>query len=303
MINVNMLRRVLGIFIGLIIVSGTLFASSDYKIIKNLSLPQSQTYEGSILSWSGKIAVQGEFKGSIIMIGGKFELGGKIEEDVICVGSAVDIQNSALIKGDLYVIGGSLTRNPKSNVSGEYFNSQMDFRKIQGAILPILADTQTISFMKLIRLFLWLIIGLIVLALAPRKIIQAEEILSTHPLKVFIVGSFSFISILFLLLTFIFLSIFIIGIPLLFLLVLFYCAVYIFGRTILFYYIGHHTSRFLKLKQISSAIFILLGVVFYLILQFIPYVGPIVLFGLSLLEIGIGIGFIFRRKFKLEPEF
>ncbi|MCP5049766.1 MAG: hypothetical protein GY940_21540, partial [bacterium] len=122
----------------------------------------------------------------------------------------------------------------------------------------------------------------------------------THLFKVGAIGIISLLSFLCLLFIFIILCFIIIGIPLLFILVIAYFITYIFGRTVMFYFIGTKVADRLKWKNISPAFFIVIGVVIYGILKFVPYVGPILLIIMNICEIGIGIGFFFRKKLKFE---
>jgi hypothetical protein len=279
---------------------GFLFSGSDYKMVKNFNLSPGSAYTGSILSWGGTINIDGSLKGSVILFGGGCVLSGQVEEDVICLDSKVDIRESAVIKGDLFVIGGTVSRDPHSIVNGESFISQLDLKKLEAAVLPLFSDSQTIAFIKAVMIILWLIIALIVFAVIPGKVIHAGEMLEKNLLKTGTIGILSLISFLFLLLMFVVLSFFIIGIPLFFLLLFAYFIVYIFGRTVIFYFVGIKLSGLLKLKRVTPAFFIVFGALFYVLLKFLPYVGPVALFILNLFELGIGIVFIFKKKLRLE---
>jgi hypothetical protein len=274
--------------------------SSNFKMVKHLSVPTGESYPDSVMSWGGTVDIGGTSKGSIILLGGQLELDGVVEEDIICVSSNIRMGKKAFIKGDLFVIGGKLNRHPQSIVKGEYFNFKFDLKKIESTLLPLFSDAKSVTFIKVIKIILWFIITLLVFALVPKKINLAREIFETNILRVGILGILSFLTIIFLLFAFFMMSLIIIGIPLLLLLVLFYVVIYIFGRTVLFYFIGIKLAKILKLKNVPPAIFIVLGVAVYSILKFIPFAGPLILILMNLLEIGISMGFIFRKKLKLE---
>jgi hypothetical protein len=294
------MKRIVTFVVGLLVISGVLFSDSNYKMLKNLSVPADQSYAGSVISWGGTLDIDGNLKGSIILIGGCLELDGQVEEDVICVAATIDIRQTAFIKGDLYVIGGSLNRHPKSTVKGEYFNVKFDLKKIESTLIPILSGSQTIGFIKTIKIILWFIIALIVFAVVPGKIIEAKEIFDKHITKTLAIGILSLITFLFLLFMFIILSFVIIGLPFLFALVLLYFVVCLFGRTVMFYFIGTTVSRRLHLKRITPALFIVMGTVFYALLKFLPVLGPVLLIIMSIFEVGIGVGFLLKKKLRLE---
>jgi hypothetical protein len=280
--------------------AGSFCFAANFKMVKNLSVPTQDSYPDSVMSWGGTVDIDGTLKGSIILFGGRLELDGVVEEDVICVSSNIRMGEHALIKGDMFVIGGKLDRYPKSTVNGEYFYFKFDLKKIESILIPLFSDSKSITFFKVMKIILWFIITLLVFALVPKKINQAQEIFETNILKMGALGILSFLTFVFLLIAFFIMSLIIIGIPLLLLLVLLYFVVNIFGRTVIFYFIGIKSSKLLKLKNVPPALFIVLGVVVYAILKFIPFVGPLILILMNLVEVGISIGFFFRKKLKLQ---
>jgi hypothetical protein len=279
---------------------GSFCYASNFKMVKNLSVSMQDSYPDSVMSWGGTVDIDGTLKGSIILFGGRLELDGVVEEDVICVSSSIRMGEQALIKGDLFVIGGKLDRHPKSTVNGEYFHFKFDLKKIESTLIPLFSDSKSVTFFKVIKIILWFIITLLVFAVVPKKINHAREIFETNILKVGALGILSFLTFIFLLIAFFIMSLIIIGIPLLLLLVLLYFVANIFGRTVIFYFIGIKSSKLLKLKNVPPALFIVLGVAVYSILKFIPFVGPLILILMNLFEVGIGVGFFFRKKLKLQ---
>lgn len=273
--------------------------ASNFKMIKNLSIAMQDSYPDSVMSWGGTIDIDGTLNGSIILFGGRLELDGIVEEDVICVSSSIRMGEHAIIKGDLFVIGGKLDRHPKSTINKEFFHFKFNLKKIESALIPLFSDYKSVTFFKVAKIILWLIITLLVFALVPKKIDHAREIFETNILKMGALGILSFLIFIFLLIAFFIMSLIIIGIPLLFLLVLIYFVANIFGRTVIFYFIGIKSSELVKLKNVPPALFIVLGVVVYSILKFIPFVGPIILILMNLVEVGVSVGFFFRKKLKL----
>lgn len=275
--------------------------ADNFKMVKNLSVSAPDSYPDSVMSWGGTIDIDGTLKGSIILFGGRLELDGTVEEDIICVSSSIRLGEQALIKGDLFVIGGKLDRHPQSTVNKDFFHLKFDLKKIESALIPLFSDSQSATFFKVIIIIFWLIVTLLVFALVPQKINLAREIFETNILKVGAFGILSILTIIFLFIAFFIMSLIIIGIPLLFLLVLLYFVANIFGRAVIFYFIGIKLSKLLKLKNVPPALFIVLGVAVYSILKFIPFVGPLILILMNLVVLGISVGFFFRKKLKLQP--
>jgi hypothetical protein len=292
--------------IGVIILAGVLLPDTNFKMVKNLSVDAGASYPNSILSLGGtvEVAAGGKISGSVILIGGNLNLEGEILEDVICVAATIRLGDRAHIKGDFFVISGELTPPDKitveKKVDGEYLNFKFNLKKIESTLIPIFSDSQSLALFKVIKIVFWLIVTLIVLAVVPRKINYAEEMFERHILKISATGIISLFTFVFLLFVFIILCFVIIGIPLLFILVIAYFITYIFGRTVMFYFIGIKLSRRLKLKNITPALFILIGAALYAALKFLPFAGPIILIVMNVCEIGIGVGYFFRKRLKLE---
>lgn len=277
-------------------ISLNLHPGSDLKQKKKLTVPEETVYPDSIISLGGEIDVNGVVEKSIVMIGGRLNLDGEVKEDVICFGSDVLVGKNAWIKGELLVIGGNLDRDTLSRVNGEFFYFRFDLKKIESTLIPIISDSKTITFLRILKIIFWLILTLVVLAIFPQKINQALEIFDRNVLKTGMIGLLTFFAFLFLLIVFIVLTFLIIGIPLLLALIMSYFLILIFGRTVMFLYIGGKISNTFRATGISPSILLLIGVVFYSLLKFLPYAGPLLLAIMNIIEIGIGVTFILRKR-------
>jgi cytoskeletal protein CcmA (bactofilin family) len=274
--------------------------SSDFKVKKDLILQENEVFDDNIISIRGNIDIKGKVNKSIIIIGGKLRLFGHVEEDLICISSDVKIYKNAFIKGDLFVIGGKLEKDPEMRLQGEYSYFKFNLKKIETTLLPIISDSQSMTFFKAAKIILWLILALIIFAIIPKKINHAEEIFEKNMLRIGITGILSILAFILLFLIFIILSFVIIGIPLLFILILFYFVLIMFGRTVLLYFIGIKILKTVNIKNVTPALFIFVGISFYLMLKFLPVFGPILLIIFNMFEIGIGMSFLFRKKIPLK---
>ncbi len=279
---------------------GLLFSAADYKIEKNLTVPAGETYPHSVISWKGTLEIKGRVEKSALLIGGTLKLDGVVEEDVICIASNVKIGKNAVIKRDLFVIGGIMEREDGAVVNGEFFYFKFDLKKIENTVIPILSDAHTISFFKGIKIIVWFIITLIVFAFMPGKVDKAQELFDDRILKTGTIGLLAFFGFIFLFFISIILSFVVIGIPLLVLLLIAYFVTFIVGRTILFYYIGVKFSNFFRYYHVPPVVYIMEGVIFYALLKFLPMVGPIFIIALNIFEVGIGVSFLLGKRFKLR---
>jgi hypothetical protein len=294
------MKKVLFYISLLLVISSLLFSSTDYNLEKKLTVKTDQTYPNNIISLGGEIEINGKLEGSIILIGGHLKLLGEVQKDVICIAADVDIQKTGLVKGELMVIGGKLSRHTESKVMGELLYFRFDLKKIENTLMPILSDARTIPFIKAVRIIIWFIITLVVFALIPQKITLAEKIFSRNILKVGLAGLLAIFSFIFLLFVAIVLFFIIIGVPLLLLLIVAYLTVFIFGRTVIFYFLGVAISKAFKIRNVAPAVFILIGVILYAVINFLPVLGPFLSILLNILEIGIGVAFFLRKKIAFQ---
>lgn len=288
------------LFIEILIVTGLLFPASDFKMEKDVTLPENETCSHSIVSLKGKLDIKGSVNESVLLVGGSLSLDGVVAEDVICIASRVTIGKNAVIKRDLFIIGGALEKDPGAKVEGEFFYFKFDLKRIENTIIPILSDSRTISFFKAVNIILWFIIALIVFVVVPQRINSAEEIFESHLLKIGVIGLLALFCFIFLLFISIILSFVIIGIPLFIALILFCFITYVFGRTVMFYFLGIKLTHLVKLKTLPPAIFLLVGVILYALLKFLPILGPVLLVALNIFEFGIGIGYFFRKRLGVD---
>jgi hypothetical protein len=220
-----------------------------------------------------------------------------VSGDVICIGARVEIAATALVGRDLIVIGGRLDKAEQSRVNGEVYNirTSQDLKKIAGSLLPLLPESGDMSFFKVVKLFFWLVLSLLTLAIFPVQVSRAAAMLPEAPWRHLGRGLLALLLFVLLLFAFLLLSFILIGIPLLIMLMAAYFLVLIFGRAAVFYYIGERAVSWLRLKA-NPVLYIFLGVAAYAVFKFIPYLGGVMLVVLDLLAAGVGVGFFLRRR-------
>jgi uncharacterized membrane protein len=68
----------------------------------------------------------------------------------------------------------------------------------------------------------------------------------------------------------------------------------------MFYFLGIKLTHLVKLKTLPPAIFLLVGVILYALLKFLPILGPVLLVVLNIFEFGIGVGYFFRKRLGVD---
>ena len=291
-----MIKRILITVIVLLLTITYVFADQGEKTIKVYK----ENVESNLMSFGKDIVVNGNVSKSLIKIGGSLKLNGRVSKDVVCISSNVELGENFFIEGDLIVIGGSLSGKNENNIKGDIHNINFSFKKIDTSLTSIVLNSKTVFLLKTLFLILSLIISLILFGIIPLKVKKAEELLGDNMLRIGSLGILSILVFVILFLLSIILSFVYIGIPILLILLLILICLFVFGRAIMYYSIGQKIINKFNISVFSPAVFILLGVIVYFILNYIPVAGFIILKVLAVFELGISIGFILRRKLNLK---
>jgi hypothetical protein len=264
---------------------------------KEITVAAGETRAEAINAFRARLAVSGRVVESVFLLGGSLRLDGEVTGDVICIAADVEIAGTALIGRDLIVIGGSLNRAEGSRIAGRVYDvrSHQDMKQVAVSVLPFLPETGGMTFFKVIKIFFWLILALLALAVFPAQVAQASAMLSRQPWRHLGRGAAALLLFLLLLLAFLLLSFVLIGIPLLIVLMAAYFLLLIFGRAAVYHFIGERACAALRLRA-NPAFFIVLGVAAYTLLKFIPGAGVILLVILDLFAVGVGVEFILRKR-------
>lgn len=289
-----MIKRITILSIFLLLISVYGFSDQIEEKVYN------KTIENNFISLGKNIIINGNVEKSLIKIGGSLKLNGNVKKDVVCISSKVEIGADCIIDGDLIVIGGSLEGKNENNVKGDIHNINFSFKKIDTSLTSIVFNSKTINLLKTLFLIISLIISLIIFGIIPVKVKKAEELLCDNFLRIGSLGILSVLSFAIFFLISVVLSFMYIGIPILLILLIILICILIFGRTVIYYSIGQKIITKLNLSIFSPAIYILTGVFIYLILNYIPVAGFVILKILTVFELGIGVGFIFRKKLNLK---
>lgn len=264
---------------------------------RQIAVAAGETRSTPINALRAQVDIRGRLDESVFLLGGRLRLEGQVSGDVICIGAKVEIAPQAEIGRDLIVIGGSLRRDPAGRVGGRVYDvrSRRDMRQVAASVLPFLPESGGMTFFKIVKIFFWLLLALLTLAVFPAQVAQASALLARGPLRHLLRGFLAQLALLALLFLFLLLSFVLIGIPLLVVLMAAFFLLMIFGRTALFHFLGGQAAGALKLPA-SPVLFIVLGVAIYTLLKFVPYAGAAALFVLDLLAIGVATGFFIRRR-------
>jgi len=283
---------VLFLFFGLIPLQG-----QGFVFKKDIVVEEGETQD-NVISWGGEIRIEGTVTDSVINFGGTIIIEGEVEKTVVGFGSDIILKSTARIQGDVLSLGGTLDKDPGAIIEGDtvYFSTSDEVSKFlkEGfvgvfgfSLLPLLI------IFRLITLVIWFILAIILVAIFPKQISFASNQIRTSFWPIFGTGILSIIIFTGLIIFSVFLCFILIGIPILLALAAIGIVIKIFGRVVIFYFLGDWIFKAFRGKQASGLLAVILGLLLFGLLGFIPVIGALFSFVLSI----IGWGVVIRTKF------
>lgn len=256
--------------------------------------------QDNVVGLGGEILIKGKVTENVMAFGGTIIVEGEVQGSVVGFGAEILLRSTAEIDGDVVSLGGTIEKEFGSVIDGD--TVQFDFESTAGIkdffkeglggvfgmkIVPLLL------IIKLFTLFIWFILAILLTAVFPRQISFASLQIRTQFWPVFGTGILSIIIFTGLVIFSAFLSLILIGIPILVALVFLGIVIKIFGRVILFHLFGESLSKAFGSKNPSVIGAVILGFVLVSFIGFIPIFGSLFYFVLSIL----GWGAVIRSKF------
>jgi hypothetical protein len=273
-------------------------AAQGITMQRDVTVAAGETQD-NIVILGGRAQVDGTIRQSVVAFGGTVTVSGEVGDSVVGFGSRIILKESAVVKGDVVALGGTLQKEPGCTIRGDtvYFQSaelgEKLFRNgLLGGIFafPLLP---IILAIKLAVVFVWLILALVGAALFPKQIAFASGELRKSFWPVFGIGLIAHIIFAGLVIFAALLSIILIGIPVLLALIVAAFIIKIFGRLVLFYFFGDSLRQAFGSRSASAVGAVLLGLLVVTLIDFLPFIGLLFSVVLNLLGWGIAL----RTKF------
>jgi len=294
-----MKNKVTWVFILFFLVSGSLSlqCQQSFTLKKDIYVAKDEV-QNNIVAFGGEVLIEGKIKDSVIAFGGKITIAGEVEKLVLGFGTNITLKSTAVVKGDVASLGGSLEKEPGCRVDGDtiYFKTSEDVKDfINQGLKGIFSLSLFPLFLifKLISFSIWLLLSVLMAVLFPRQISSASNQIRKSFLSVFAVGFVAIIIFTGLVLFSSLLCLILIGIPLLLALILLAVIIKIFGRVTIFYFFGESLMAAFGKSKPSAIAATLLGLVLVSLITFIPILGFLISFFLSI----IGWGAVLKTKF------
>lgn len=268
------------------------------------------TVNGNVSTVSGDIAVLGDVNGDVSAIAGTITVLGNVNGKASTVSG--DLRVAGKVTGSTSVVGGKIETAPGGQLlssSNSTFDGQFNFHPATfngdfhfngGGPGSIIHDFWLSPFMLLLRsgmLIVWVALSSAMAALFQPAILRAQADLRKSPARSAALGFLWMILFWVLLAMSLFLSLMLIGIPLVILLVAFDIGLSVFGMTLVFSVTGDWLARRLNHPNVSIYAAVFVGACFLGLLRVVPIVGTIVWFAAGL----FGVGCTLATRFGAPP--
>jgi hypothetical protein len=255
--------------------------------------------QDEVVILGGSAVIDGRVRKNVVAIGGTVTVSGEVDEAVVGFGARIILKETAVVRGDVVALGGTLQKEPGCMVGGDtvYFRSAEIGDKLfkNGVLAGIITFPllPIILAIKLVMAFLWLIVALVGAAVFPKQIALASGEVRKSFWPAFGIGLLAHIIFAGLVLFAFLLSFILIGIPVFLALIVSGTLIWIFGRLAVFHFFGDSLRRAFGSRSSTATGAVLLGVLFVSLIDFIPLVGFLFTLFINILGWGIAI----RTKF------
>jgi hypothetical protein len=260
--------------------------------------------EDDVHSGFGDVLVTGKVKGDIDAGFGDVKIEGPVEGDVRA--EFGDVYVNAPVKGDVHVGWGDVELGPDGEILGNLACEGCEITGNRGAVKGhMMARGMALDFDEshgsgIMGFFGWLFAALafsacavLAAVLVPRPLASAASRAEESPGKAFVYGLIS-LPVFFVLC--VVLAVTIIGIPLLLLLVPAYLALLFFGALVAAFFIGTRVLMVTGRYRVGNALAAVVGAMILAATTFIPVLGDLLLYALTLLGTGAIILALFSRR-------
>lgn len=243
----------------------------------------------------GNVVVEGTVLMDVVVIGGHITVSGEVKGSVVGFGSDIRIGSKAVIGKDMAALGGRLEKEPGCVIRGETIYIQTArlgdefLRKGPLSNLARLKFSPFFMFIKLARIFLWLIAAVLAAALMPRQIEHASSAIRTSFWPVFWTGCLGIVMFSALVLLAALLSIILIGIPILIAAGAVGMIIKLFGQMAVFHALGLAILNTAGKKNAGILAVMLTGLAVVGVAGFIPIFSMLVSLGTAIVAWGAAI--------------
>ncbi len=256
-----------------------------------VTLGNQSQIKGDVILGAGNISIGGEIDGSLRINAGQVSISGVIEKDInIFDVEKLTVLSSAEIKGNLtYTSSNKAEISPDAKISGSVTQKQP---KAKITTRKIVLAALVFSYLSA------LLVALVLIKLIPQSIVKVSQILEKHFLKSLFWG---FVALILIPIFVILLFITMIGFPLGMITIILYGIALYLSKILVGIFVGKKVLEYVQKqglasqkKEVSLYLAAVLGILLYVLVGIVPYLGFFV--KLAVLLSGLGVIVVMARE-------
>lgn len=257
--------------------------STRVQVGRDIVVPTGTVAAGEVVVVFSSIDILGEVRGDAIAIGGSINVDGPVRGDVVSVGGMVRLGADAVVDGEVIAIGGGVDRNPTARVLGGVTSIGMGELFRHPRLLNISRKRwwSPAAASYLLYVLGLYALALLIIALVPSHVASVSRAIEIEWRRALFLG---FVSLLLIGPVTIIVAITVIGIPLALLIVLGFVLAKILGYTAFVSYLGGRIAG--NERNLHRLAQLAIGVVVLALVRYVPLLGPVVSFIVTLVTLG-----------------
>ena len=236
------------------------------------------------------LVIAGEALRSVATLNGDAEISGTVAGDVVVLGGSARLMGTALVKGDVYVLGGRIDVAAGSEIVGRsvaYPDApSLLLLLVEGPTLGLDPFSSTVIGAKAALMLAWTLTGLILVTVWGRSLGATAVEIRSDPLRGFMVG---LVAVFTMALSVLFVNAFAplpVGLPLVLLVIVAALVLKLWGTVAVFCSLGIWLRTRFGWTRLDAVATVLLGLVALGLVKMVPYVGVWIWTAVTLVGIG-----------------
>ena len=165
---------------------------ADDRIVfgDNFTLKSGETQDGDLVVFGGNVVLEqnSTVTGNVVLMGGNLDSSGTIQGSVVGLGGLVSLGGTAVVEGDVTMIGAQLVRDPGARVEGQVFSNLkapltftfpggVQVPRFDVSFSPVFHATEFV-----LKLFLWAALAVLLVLFLPVHTRRVTQVAFTQPL-------------------------------------------------------------------------------------------------------------------------
>lgn len=269
-----------------------------------LAIERGSIARQQVVALGRDVIVDGEALSDVAAIDGSARVSGTVGGDLLVLGGSVRLEPTARVSGDVFVLGGTLDAAPGATIGGRAVSyttmSSAWLTLLEGPSLGLSSGSPLVLGAKLALLAAWVALVLLLFAASGREMLATSEVVRREPGRCFFVGLTGVLALVLTALFFSAVAAFLVGAPLLVLVVVLALLLKLWGMVAVFHALGGWLLGLAGRRRSVPLHAACLGLLALGVVKFVPFAGVIVWTVGTFLGVGATLVTKFGRR---EPWF